>query len=71
MPNAIKKLDGRELAEVTETMWARIDAAPKVVSVHPASRPRCKHPHINFMGRYRKLAAMYRQLFAVQERGLR
>ena len=52
MPNAIKKLDGRELAEVTETMWARIDAAPKVVSVHPASKTRCKHPHINFMGRY-------------------
>ena len=71
MPNAIKKLDGRELAEVTKAMWARVDAAPKVVSVHPDPRPRCKHPHINFMGRYRKLAAMYRQLFAVQERGLR
>ena len=71
MPNAIKKLDGRELAEVTETMWARIDAAPKVVSVHPASKPRCKHPHINFMHRYRQLAAMYRRLFAVQRLGLR
>ena len=71
MPNAIKKLDGRELAEVTKAMWARVDAAPKVVSVHPDPKPRCKHPHINFMHRYRKLAAMYRQLFAVQEKGLR
>ena len=71
MPNAIKKLDGRELAEVTKAMWARVDAAPKVVSVHPDPKPRYKHPHINFMGRYRKLDAMYRQLFAVQEKGLR
>ena len=71
MPNAIKKLDGRELAEVTKAMWARVDAAPKVVSVHPDPKPRYKHPHINFMGCYRKLDAMYRQLFAVQEKGLR
>ena len=70
MPNAIKKLDGRELAEVTKAMWARIDAAPKVVSVHPAPKPRCKHPYINFMHRYRRISFNFRKLFAVQDKVL-
>ena len=71
MRNAQQTGSKGELEKIMPDMWARIDSTPKVVSVHPAPKPRCRHPHINFMHRYRKLAAMYRRLFAVQRLGLR